>query len=168
MGIKAIFLCRHPLSFRRHRASSSGIGWRMAYRRMTIRGLMRTMIRDFGSDPQAGADVARVLRVPGFFHKKAEPYLVTIVEASGKRYSREELLEAFPPIEDTRSVDPASSHLLQLPTTKGSVDPDLLGPSLLQRLNYQEDFRIRSALKLIDPNPYDPLDSDRANPAWPL
>jgi hypothetical protein len=40
-----------------------------------------------------------VLRLPGFFHNKAKPYLVTIFEAPGKLYTREQLLKAFPPIE---------------------------------------------------------------------
>ena len=43
--------------------------------------------------------------MPGFYHLKGEPYLVRIIEASGKRYSRDEVLKAFPPVEqEPRSV----------------------------------------------------------------
>jgi Protein of unknown function (DUF3631)/Primase C terminal 2 (PriCT-2) len=49
-------------------------------------------------------DVSRVLRIPGFWHRKADkgpvtPFMVRIVEASGKRYTRAEIIAAFPPIE---------------------------------------------------------------------
>jgi hypothetical protein len=60
------------------------------------KALMRTMVVEYGSDKHT-ADISRVLRLPGFHHTKAERYLVTIVEASGKRYGRDALLQAFPP-----------------------------------------------------------------------
>jgi Primase C terminal 2 (PriCT-2)/RepB DNA-primase from phage plasmid len=100
------------------------------------KGLMATMIRDFGSDPQAGADIARVLRVPGFLHNKAAPYLVTILEASGRRYSRDELLKAFPSPEQL-CPRPLSFAVARPPATN------------------EETFRIKDALKRIDPDPYD-------------
>ena len=59
------------------------------------RGVMERMVADYGSDKGA-KDLERVLRVPGFYHQKREPFLVRIVEASGERYSREEILRAFP------------------------------------------------------------------------
>ena len=57
------------------------------------------MIEQYGSDKQAGTDIARVLRVPGFYHLKAEPYLVRIIEASVSGIHGSELLKAFPPAE---------------------------------------------------------------------
>jgi Primase C terminal 2 (PriCT-2)/RepB DNA-primase from phage plasmid len=99
-------------------------------------GLMRTMIEKFGSDKRDGADLARVLRVPGFFHNKAEPYLIRIVEACGIRYTGKELLKAFLPIEE-------------LPPQPFSV---AAAPS--QSIS-EETFRIKKALELIDPEPYD-------------
>ena len=60
--------------------------------------LMRVMVDEYGSDRRA-TGINRVLRLPGFFHHKADPYLVTILEASGVRYGRDELLRAFPPRE---------------------------------------------------------------------
>jgi hypothetical protein len=95
--------------------------------------LMRTMIKDFGSDKRTGADLARVLRLPGFYHQKAVPHLVTAIEASGKRYSRLELLEAFPRIEPP---------------------PPLVSP-ISTRSTTDVGFRIRNALTLIDPDHYD-------------
>ncbi len=101
-----------------------------------FKGLMRTMVGDYCSDKRA-ADVARVLRLPGFYHNKAEPYLVRIVEASGKRYTREELLEAFPPPKEPPAPPPVFSS-----SSSAHVSPE-------------DAYRIRNALKLIDPNPYD-------------
>ena len=97
------------------------------------RGLMRTMIEDYGSDAQTGTDLARVLRVPGFYHNKAAPYLVHILEASGKRYTREELLKAFP-----LAQEPPRAAFV--PKTSASTS--------------EETFRIREALHHIDPDPY--------------
>ena len=100
------------------------------------KGLMGTMIREYGSDKDCGTDLARVLRVPGFFHRKAEPYLISIVEASGRRYTREELLKAFPPIEQ---LPPQPLAFVAAPSQSTS----------------EETFRIKKALELIDPDPYD-------------
>lgn len=55
------------------------------------------LIADYGSDP-AAHDLPRVMRLPGFYHNKSEPHLVTIVhESGGQAYSREQIIEAFPP-----------------------------------------------------------------------
>jgi Primase C terminal 2 (PriCT-2) len=42
-----------------------------------------------------------VLRLPGFLHRKdpARPHMVRIVAEAGRRYDREEILRAFPPVE---------------------------------------------------------------------
>src|SRR5262245_6028552 len=67
--------------------------------RTDFSGVMERMVADYGSDKNA-KDISRVLRVPGFLHRKnGDPYLVHIVEASGKRYTRAQILAAFPPIE---------------------------------------------------------------------
>ena len=60
------------------------------------------MIADYGSDP-AAKDISRVLRVPGFQHRKnpAEPHMVAVVGGDGRRYTRAEILAAFPPVEKT-------------------------------------------------------------------
>ena len=50
----------------------------------------------FGGDLKA-CDVARVLRVPGFLHRKDEPSPVTLEKVDGPRYTREQIQAAFPP-----------------------------------------------------------------------
>lgn len=57
------------------------------------------LIADYGSDPNA-ADLARVLRVPGFLHNKNPdtPHLVNInSHVNLPRYSRAQIITAFPP-----------------------------------------------------------------------
>jgi Primase C terminal 2 (PriCT-2)/RepB DNA-primase from phage plasmid len=67
--------------------------------RTDFAAVMERMVEDFGSDKNA-KDISRVLRVPGFLHRKnGEPHLVHIVEASGKRYTRAQIIAAFPPLE---------------------------------------------------------------------
>ena len=95
-------------------------------------GLMRTMVEEFGSDKNDGVDLAKVLRVPGFYHNKSKPHLVRIVEACGKRYAAEELLRAFP---KTRS------------------SPSSFAP-IASRPKDEETLRIKNALKLISPETY--------------
>ncbi len=51
----------------------------------------------FGAD-RAACTVERVLRVPGFMHRKAEPRPVELVATDGPRYTREEIRAAFPPV----------------------------------------------------------------------
>lgn len=58
-------------------------------------GVMERIIADYGGDPDAKG-LARVMRLPGYWHRKADPFLVRMVSASGKRYTREEILAAFP------------------------------------------------------------------------
>ena len=99
-------------------------------------GLMRTMIAEYASDKNA-ADISRVLRLPGFTHNKSEPYLVRVVEASGKRYTRDELLKAFPPVKEDHAPPPVFPS--------GSSD----------HVNSEDAYRIKNALKVIDPVPYD-------------
>jgi hypothetical protein len=62
------------------------------------------MAETFGGD-RGAKGINRVLRVPGFLHRKnpAQPHMVKIVEASGARYTRDQIMRAFPPVE--RLVD---------------------------------------------------------------
>jgi hypothetical protein len=68
--------------------------------RADFAAVMERMVQSYGCDKNA-KDISRVLRVPGFLHRKdpMRPFMVHIVENSGKRYSREEILRAFPPVE---------------------------------------------------------------------
>ena len=59
-----------------------------------FRGVMRCLVGEHGCDP-AVSDVSRVLRVAGTLHLKDKPFRCHIVERSGKRYTVDELVEAF-------------------------------------------------------------------------
>lgn len=62
-------------------------------------GVMARLVADYGSDPNA-KDLARVLRVPGFWHLKdpARPFQVRIVSLEAcLPYPADVLLAAFPP-----------------------------------------------------------------------
>ncbi len=57
-----------------------------------------TMVQKYGSD-NAAKDLARVLRLPGFFHLKdtEKPHFINYVELRKEPYKWEEILKAFPP-----------------------------------------------------------------------
>jgi len=74
-----------------------------------LKALAHTLAR-WGADP-AVCQVAAVLRLPGYFHRKAEPRLVELVTAGGPRYSREAFRAAFPAV----SAPPAP---LAMPTRR--------------------------------------------------
>ena len=57
--------------------------------------VMRVMVKNYGSDQNA-KDVARVMRLPGFDHRKQAPHRGRIVHESGARpYTAAEVLAAF-------------------------------------------------------------------------
>ena len=68
--------------------------------RADFANVMERMVKSYGCDNNA-KDLSRVLRVPGFLHRKdpTQPHMVRIVEDSGRRYTREQVLQAFPPVE---------------------------------------------------------------------
>ncbi len=69
-------------------------------------GVQRRMAADYGHDANASG-LSRVLRLPSFWHCKHAHFLVRLVEAPGEHYSREQLLDAFPPIDQPeRAVHP--------------------------------------------------------------
>ena len=68
--------------------------------RADFAAVMQRMVESYGSDQNA-KDICRVLRLPGFLHRKdpTRSHMVRIVEDSGRRYGREEIMRAFPPVE---------------------------------------------------------------------
>jgi hypothetical protein len=69
--------------------------------------VMERMVSSYGSDKNA-KDISRVLRLPGFLHRKnpAQPFMARFVAESGRRYTREQIMRAFPPVErETRQHD---------------------------------------------------------------
>jgi hypothetical protein len=114
--------------------------WANDLPREDFKALMDVMVDKYGSDKRA-LGINRVLRLPGFFHHKADPYLVTIPEASGVRYSADELLRAFPPREKPK---PKSAPHRPIPFATSAPAP-----------GERDTFRIKTALDVIDPDPYD-------------
>ena len=67
--------------------------------RADFAAVMERMVESYGSDKNA-KDITRVLRVPGFLHRKnGTPHLVHIVATSERRYSRAAIMAAFPKVE---------------------------------------------------------------------
>ena len=62
-------------------------------------GIQKAIAKTYDTDPSVN-DLPRVLRLPGFLHQKTDPFKTSIVEgnASMNRYTREDILAAFPPI----------------------------------------------------------------------
>ena len=71
--------------------------------RADFASVMERMVESYGSDKHA-KDIARVLRVPGFLHRKAVPTLVRIVASHGHRYARSQIVAAFPPVARQQTV----------------------------------------------------------------
>ena len=115
--------------------------------------VQQRVVDEYGSDPNA-KDRSRVLRLPGFFHKKnpEAPHLVRLLEVSADPpLSWEEAKGCFPPVEKrTRVVRDGGFGRPGLAT--GGVDVDEAGPDT-QLLNPAE---IASALDYLDPDmPYE-------------
>src|SRR5262249_40393037 len=60
--------------------------------------LQRRLIKFYGSDKQVN-DLPRVMRVPGFYHRKGAPFLSRLVFAGDAEYTLEEFVEGLPEIE---------------------------------------------------------------------
>jgi hypothetical protein len=58
--------------------------------------MQKNLIRIFGSDPIVH-DLPRVLRVPGYYHQKRDPFLSNICGGSEEIYSYKRLVQMFPP-----------------------------------------------------------------------
>jgi hypothetical protein len=54
------------------------------------------LVHSYGADPRA-TGIARVYRVPGFWHLKGEPFLVRVVGGAMRPVDKAALLAAFPP-----------------------------------------------------------------------
>lgn len=63
------------------------------YRRV-IEGIIK-WTKQYGNKGDPVKDVVRVLRVPGYYHQKSEPFLVTRREGNGKTYTLDELKRYF-------------------------------------------------------------------------
>ena len=70
----------------------------------TWRELQNRLINHFGSDPRI-ENPSRVMRVPGFYHCKAEPVMVTLIKFNPElRYRLEQFDEVLPPLTEEQKV----------------------------------------------------------------
>jgi len=100
-----------------------------------FRAVMTTMVEQYGSDPNA-RDLARVLRLPGFFHQKdpENPFMVSIVEATGAQpYTWKQITDSIPPSKDDVTRE--------LPVSKGFANDQLRVISALNVLNPDCDYQ---------------------------
>lgn len=59
-----------------------------------IRGIIQWSLQ-YGSAGDAVQDCARILRLPGYYHQKGEPYLCSLIWPSGKKYTLDEIKKEF-------------------------------------------------------------------------
>jgi hypothetical protein len=109
--------------------------------------VMERMVASYGCDPNA-KDLPRVLRVPGFFHQKDpnKPQLVCTVGGCGKRYTRAEILTAFPPVEDKpngKANGSAGRH-------DGDEDPERIMDALRSIPAHDRDVWVKIGMGLKD------------------
>jgi Protein of unknown function (DUF3987)/Primase C terminal 2 (PriCT-2)/RepB DNA-primase from phage plasmid len=89
--------------------------------RADFAAVMERMVESYGSDKNA-KDIARVLRFPGFLHRKGTtPHLVRIVEVSERRYSRAEIIAAFPPVEQPKKDKTQHREWIPLDSDEGRI-----------------------------------------------
>ena len=62
-----------------------------------FRQAQQRLARHYGSDPVVH-DLPRVMRLPGFWHRKREPFMVELLEAPGHRYSTAAVLDGIAPL----------------------------------------------------------------------
>lgn len=127
-----------------------------------FRQVQERLIADFGSDP-AVKDVGRVLRVPGFYHRKGDPHLVRIAEENPRLpYPWAKIKEAFPPVEpgQAQSVDAVVKD------DKGFVVDGRDG--FLSNLAYREVCRAIEANKQAGKPPLDIDIKHLAGHVWTL
>ncbi|MEK6880072.1 MAG: DnaB-like helicase C-terminal domain-containing protein [Nanoarchaeota archaeon] len=68
--------------------------------------------RQYGGKADGVFDTARILRKPGFFHQKEEPYLCNFIHKSNKIYSIDELNKIFPYEEKVKTQIPVYAGIL--------------------------------------------------------
>ena len=79
-----------------------------------FKAIQKAIIARFSSDPCVH-DLPRVMRMPGFYHCKAEPFQCRIIEFNDElpHYKASEILAEFPPVsEDSKSNDNQKSGTL--------------------------------------------------------
>lgn len=70
-----------------------------------------------GADPKV-CDLPRVMRLPGYWHRKGDAHLVRIISSTGRRYSADVLRDWLAALAPAATVAPSAS--CQLQPTSGS------------------------------------------------
>ncbi len=91
-------------------------------------GIQKALASRYGGDTSV-CDLPRVMRVPGFFHQKKEPFLSRIRRnwSEEPRYAPAQILAAFPPVSEPKSrpnVDTGDDIILKALAERGL----LIGP----------------------------------------
>lgn len=114
--------------------------------------IQQTLVNHYGSDPNA-KDAARVLRVPGFFHNKGEPFMVRLIHESGaKPYTVAEMLAAFPTSKKNSYSDklvkqsPQPSHVHSETVMEGNRNSYLASQAGSMRYRNMSPAAIQAAL----------------------
>ena len=89
--------------------------------RANFRAVQKTLIARFDSDSSVH-DLPRVLRLPGFIHRKEEPFQTKILDIKDHpRYTPDEIRSAFPP---GRSSQPTRANALPTKAPSGGPIPE--------------------------------------------
>jgi virulence-associated protein E/DNA primase RepB-like protein/primase-like protein len=94
--------------------------------------VMARIVQDYGGDAGA-ADIARVLRVPGFYHTKGEPFrcrIVDYISDSDADYTAVELAKAFPPVQSRRTKAGKRKRVGALAAIANDFDPEIVASAL--------------------------------------
>ena len=118
------------------------------------RRIQTTIAEKYGAD-KACSNPSRLMRLPGSWHIKGEPYLVTVLEASNLTYTLAEIELAFPPKPRTIYAPCASrwTKRIEMPPImalrEGERHPTLKKEAarLFANSSPSDNFAIRSALK---------------------
>lgn len=75
------------------------------------RSIHERLVADYGADPRASG-IARVYRVPGFWHLKREPFLVRIAGGTLRHVDKSSVLSAFQPIPPPAAMQSSPARVM--------------------------------------------------------
>lgn len=109
-------------------------------------GVQQSLVQRFKSDPNGVTNVAKLLRVPGFLHRKGEPHRVSIIHSSPVRYGFREMLEVYTPVAPKR-IKPSSSKTkagssVDVAVLRSALDflEDVPHPRVKSSTTYSDDY----------------------------
>lgn len=107
-----------------------------------FQALMRTMVVSYGGDANA-TDLARVMRVPGFYHNKGKPRIVQLINWSEERYSAAELVSILAPPREVITIKEVVTSPENWPKEKERIREAL---SVISAANRDTWFRYGGAI----------------------